>query len=196
MTELQQKKTLGIAVASLVLGCLVLIPLLGLLFSIAALVLGIVALVKISKNKDTLKGSGLAIAGIVLGGIGIIMLPIIAILAAIAIPSFLNARTNAYDSAAQATVRTISTALESYAADNNGKYPVSEDELVKASPPYLTQSYNASVISGHKFSLSVTPDSYEVTAIPVDCYRTGKQIIKAKTKGEISEEACTYQRGR
>lgn len=76
MSEGQQKKTLGMAIASLVFGCFLLIPLLGLVFSIPAIILGIIALVKIGHNKETLKGSGLAIAGIILGAIGIIIIPI------------------------------------------------------------------------------------------------------------------------
>jgi len=60
MTEVA-KKTLGLAVFSLVLGCLFIIPLLGMIFGIAAITLGVIALSKISKDKETLKGNGFAI---------------------------------------------------------------------------------------------------------------------------------------
>ena len=72
MTKAQKKKTLGLAITSLVFGCLFFIPFLGFLFSLAAIVLGIVALVSMSKSKKTIKGQGLAITGIVLGSIGVI----------------------------------------------------------------------------------------------------------------------------
>ena len=82
MTE-QQRKTLGLAIASLVVGCFFWIPLLGLLFGLAALIMGIIALVQINKNKIQLKGEGMAIAGIVMGALSVLMIPFVALLAAI-----------------------------------------------------------------------------------------------------------------
>jgi prepilin-type N-terminal cleavage/methylation domain-containing protein len=52
----------------------------------------------------------------------LIVVAIIAILAAIAVPNFLEAQTRAKVSRAQSDMRTIATALESYAVDNNS-YP-------------------------------------------------------------------------
>ncbi len=52
----------------------------------------------------------------------LIVVAIIAILAAIAIPNFLQAQTRAKVSRCQADMRSIATALESYYVDNN-KYP-------------------------------------------------------------------------
>jgi hypothetical protein len=85
----------GLAVASLVMGCLVLIPILGLVFSLLAIIFGVVALTKISNNAAALKGKGLAISGIILGGFGIVVIPIISIMLAIAIPNFLRAKERA-----------------------------------------------------------------------------------------------------
>jgi prepilin-type N-terminal cleavage/methylation domain-containing protein len=53
----------------------------------------------------------------------LIVVAIIAILAAIAVPNFLEAQTRAKASRAKSDLRTIITGLESYAVDNN-KYPV------------------------------------------------------------------------
>ncbi|HDN86584.1 MAG TPA: type II secretion system protein, partial [Candidatus Omnitrophica bacterium] len=58
-----------------------------------------------------------------------IVVAIIALLAAIAIPNLLRARITANESAAQANLRTISTALENYAAANNGSYATDESDL-------------------------------------------------------------------
>jgi prepilin-type N-terminal cleavage/methylation domain-containing protein len=60
----------------------------------------------------------------------LIVVAIIAILAAIAVPNFLEAQTRAKVSRAKADMRTITTALESYAVDYN-KYPFNF-------PPYNT----------------------------------------------------------
>jgi len=57
----------------------------------------------------------------------LVVILIIGILAAIAIPAFLNQRNKAYDSAAKSNLRTAATAEETYATDNNGGYPASTD---------------------------------------------------------------------
>jgi type II secretion system protein G len=67
----------------------------------------------------------------------LIVVAIIGILAAIAIPNFLQAQTRAKVARAKADMRSLVTALESYAVDNN-KYPPEDAQssitLPKASP--------------------------------------------------------------
>ncbi|MBX7245958.1 MAG: prepilin-type N-terminal cleavage/methylation domain-containing protein [Candidatus Sumerlaeaceae bacterium] len=53
----------------------------------------------------------------------LIVVAIIAILAAIAVPNFLLAQVRAKVSRAQADQRSLATALEAYAVDHNNKYP-------------------------------------------------------------------------
>ena len=137
MSEIQ-KKTLGIAIASLVFGCFILIPILGLLFSLAAIILGIIALVKISKNKDSLKGNGLAIAGVILGGIGIVIVPVmVGILMAIAIPNFMRATVKVNASSAIADLNKIALASKKYYKDKN-YYPVELKDLVYPESAYIS----------------------------------------------------------
>src|SRR3954447_20429913 len=52
----------------------------------------------------------------------LVVILIIGILAAIAIPAFLNQRAKAYDAAAKSNLKTAQTAEESYATDQNGTY--------------------------------------------------------------------------
>ncbi len=52
----------------------------------------------------------------------LVVILIIGILAAIAIPAFLNQRNKAYDSAAKSNLRAAATAEETYATDNNSHY--------------------------------------------------------------------------
>lgn len=131
MSEEQKKKTLGIAVGSMVCGLFFLIPFLGFLLSLIALVLGIIALIQISKNKDTSKGNGFAVTGIVLGAIGILIIPIIAILAAIAIPRFISLKLAAQQAQCEGAAASIDTALSSYSSataaknDSESRFPQS-----------------------------------------------------------------------
>ncbi|HWF34174.1 MAG TPA: prepilin-type N-terminal cleavage/methylation domain-containing protein [Solirubrobacteraceae bacterium] len=52
----------------------------------------------------------------------LVVILIIGILAAIAIPAFLNQRNKAYDAAAKSNIKTAQTAEETAATDNNGTY--------------------------------------------------------------------------
>ena len=52
----------------------------------------------------------------------LVVILIIGILAAIAIPSFLNQKGKAYDAAAKEMARTAQTTAETYATDHNGEY--------------------------------------------------------------------------
>jgi len=187
MTEVQ-KKTLGLAIASLVFGCLFIVPLLGIIFGLTAVILGIIALVKISNNRDSLKGKGLAIAGISLGALGIIMVPIFAMLAAIAIPNLLRAKVSANEASAEASVMTLSTAAEAYAAAN-GRYPDDEYDLVYAEPPYLSSSYNNKTIVGYTYSVGFYSDGYEIIAEPERCGTTGFKVFTNRN-GETLASNC------
>lgn len=190
MSEIQQKKTSGFAIASLVLGCFFLIPLLGMLTSLLAVIFGIVALVFISKNKDTQKGSGLAISGLILGIIGILIIPVIALLAAIAIPNFLRVKANAQEAAAKTTVQTISSAIQAYATANDGRYPSKIDDLIFADPPYLSDMYRNKIQSGYFYSINFSENGYSIKAEPQKCYVTGTKIF-IDNNGEQSEENCS-----
>jgi type IV pilus assembly protein PilA len=64
----------------------------------------------------------------------LVVILIIGILAAIAIPAFLNQRGKAYDSAAKSLVKTAQTAEETYATDNNGSYTSNMSDLTAIEP--------------------------------------------------------------
>src|ERR1700682_6476664 len=104
------EKTSGMAIASLIFGILFLFfPL-----SILAVVFGHVSLSQIKKSAGRLGGRGLAITGLVLGYLGIAMIPLILIIAAIAIPNLLRARMAANESSAAHAIREIDTAQVTY----------------------------------------------------------------------------------
>lgn len=117
----------------------------------------------------------------------IILIPILALLAAIAIPNLLRARLVANESATEMRIRNISTAIENYVAANNGKYPLSEYEL---QPSYLTDSYDNKTLQGYKYALNLNPNGYEIYATPTQCYSTGSKNFKVTTGGIISKKDC------
>jgi prepilin-type N-terminal cleavage/methylation domain-containing protein len=79
----------------------------------------------------------------------LIVVAIIAILAAIAVPNFLEAQTRSKVSRVHSDLRTLATGIESYAVDNNNKYPFDWDsrgypwkltDALSTPVAYLTQS--------------------------------------------------------
>jgi type IV pilus assembly protein PilA len=104
--------TSGKAVTSLILGLLSF----SFLTAIPAVVLGHLALSEIKKSAGQIGGHGIAIAGLVLGYLGVAMLPFILIIAAIAIPNLLRARMAANEASAVSSIRTLTTAEISYAS--------------------------------------------------------------------------------
>ena len=75
----------------------------------------------------------------------LVVMLILGLLAAIAIPAFFNQRDKAKDADAKAHVRTAQTALETYATDNDGKYTGATPTQLKVIEPTLNDSTNLAV---------------------------------------------------
>jgi type II secretory pathway pseudopilin PulG len=105
-------QTDGKAVWSLVLGIISLLC--GILPGIVAIILGHMSRSSIRQGMGRLKGDGMATAGLVMGYISIAAIPLVLIVASVAIPRLLKAKISANDSAAAATVRALDTAQRTY----------------------------------------------------------------------------------
>ena len=119
-----------------------------------------------------------------------IVVAIIALLAAIAIPNLLRAKMTSNDALAKATLRAISTAAESYGTANNGNYPPNALALVApaANPPYLNQDYctGSPSIAGYTYNCTFTTGGYTVVATPVTVGTTGTQAETINTGGVLT----------
>jgi type II secretory pathway pseudopilin PulG len=107
----QPAQTDGGAIASMVLGIASVVLCLSFVAGIPAIILGHISLSRIKKSMGRLKGEGMALTGLILGYIS---LPFILIIAAIAIPNLLRARTTANEAAAASTVRMLNTSQITY----------------------------------------------------------------------------------
>jgi general secretion pathway protein G len=92
----------------------------------------------------------------------LIVVAIIGILAAIAVPNFLNAQIRAKVARAQADIRSIITAIESYQISNNS-YPPDGDDLPNFSPMDFDTAARLRVLT--------TPVSF-MSTLPVDPFHT------------------------
>lgn len=116
----------GLAVASLVCGIVGILGLcvwgLGAIVGLVALGLGIGAMVQIRRQPQRMGGKGMAIAGIVLGSLSVIIVPIIIFFFVIPVFSKLHAHANL--AICEAQLHGLQVALDDYAAhDANGMYP-------------------------------------------------------------------------
>ena len=115
-----------------------------------------------------------------------IVVAIIALLAAIAIPNLLRAKISANDALAKSTLRSLSTASETFATANTGNYPTDIDSLTGATPPYLNKAYCASVNSGFSFTCAFSAGSYTYVATPVTVGTSGTTTFTITTGGVLT----------
>jgi type IV pilus assembly protein PilA len=117
----------------------------------------------------------------------LVVILIIGILAAVAIPTFLNQRGKAYDSNAQSQVKTAQIAEETYATDNNGNYTTSAAAL-QAIEPSLTDTSSATL------TVNATPsgDEYQVVSTAA---HTGDAFTISETNAGTEVNHCTAGTG-
>ena len=121
-----------------------------------------------------------------------IVVAIISLLAAIAIPNLLRARHNANEAAAIAASRTISTACESFrSAQTPPTYPANLAALSGAVPPYIdgglggaTAAANAKQGYFYTYAL-VNANQYTCTASPAVAGTTGTRVFFVDESGVI-----------
>ena len=103
-----------------------------------------------------------------------IVVAIIGLLAAIAIPNLLRARLNANESAVKSNLRTFSSSNESFrSAQNPPVYAATVAALTGANPPYLDTSWNNAGAApgkhGYTFAYAVAGDgtTYSMSGTPL-----------------------------
>jgi type II secretory pathway pseudopilin PulG len=189
------QKTSGMAIGSLVLGIFLFFPL-----SIPAIVLGHIALSQIKKSAGRIGGRGLAIAGLVLGYLGIALIPFVLIIAAIAIPNLLRARNAANEASAAASIRNINRAQVTYqsqfptigyapdlASLGGGSPCTSSPATACLIDERLAVSTEPPGKNGYVFAMSRSADGsqYLVTAVPATPRQTGLRTFCSTEDGEI-----------
>jgi type II secretory pathway pseudopilin PulG len=112
------KRTSKLAIAALVCSLLVCLPGLNMLLGVG---LGIAALVVIGKSGGRLGGNGLAVGAFIVSGVTV---PIIGIMAAIAIPNFIRYQERAKMSEAKANLHGLATAEIMYYTDHSAFAPM------------------------------------------------------------------------
>lgn len=97
----------------------------------------------------------------------LVVVGIIALLAAIAIPNLMRAKVSANESSAKATLKQVANSLENFAAINS-IYPLDTTQLLGASPPYLNTDFFVGIHAGYSFTAVLANYSYTITASPLN----------------------------
>lgn len=117
-----QGKLSALAVASLVLGALGLFTL-G-LTAFLGLLLGILALVRISGSRGALRGKGLALGGTIVSGIFVLMLPV---LAAMLLPALAQAKARAQSINCMNNLKQLALGGVMYSEEHQGRLPLGDN---------------------------------------------------------------------
>ena len=112
----------------------------------------------------------------------LVVILIIGILAAVAIPTFLNQRGKAYDSNAQSQVKTAQLAEETYATDNNGNYTSTLSDLTAIEPSLADTS--SAVLS---VAAAPTGDEYQVVST---ANHTGDKFTITESNSGTESNTC------
>jgi type IV pilus assembly protein PilA len=115
-----------------------------------------------------------------------IVVAIIALLAAIAIPNLLRAKMSSNDAVAKATLKAISTATETYNTANMGNYPLDIASLTAAHPPYLNSPYCNQTVSGFAYNCTFNIGDYTIVATPTTIGKSGTTTMTITTGGALS----------
>lgn len=193
-------ETSGKAISSLITGIV------GLLLfpaAIAAIILGHLSQSDIRKSNGRLQGAGMALAGLILGYAVIALIPVILIVAAIAIPNLLRARIAANEALAVHSVREIHAAEVTYYLANPGTgYTCSLSDLARneqAASMTKARLIDGRLASGTKSGYQFVVQScqrpekgegkYQVVAYPVSRNQTGVRAFCSDETGVIKFDA-------
>jgi hypothetical protein len=150
-------KTSTMAVWSMVLGILSL-TCLSILGAIPAIILGRNASKQINNSMGSLKGAGMAKAGLIMGCISLAFTMVFGLLAVIAIPNFVKARTTAQKNACINNLRNIDGAIQQWALAE--KKSVDAEVTLSDIQPYVAGGELVCPSGGFSFRTS-----YSVTKV-------------------------------
>jgi type IV pilus assembly protein PilA len=120
----------------------------------------------------------------------LVVILIIGILAAIAIPSFLNQTSKAKDASAKELARSAQTAAETYATDHSGSYQGMDATALHTIEPTIPTAANATNPAAYLSGVTVTGtnfDGYTVTTTSVN----GNTFTITRNNDGTVQHSCT-----
>lgn len=166
-------KAPGLSIASLVCGIIsVLGGVIILIPTILAIVFGHVSLSQINRNNGR-AGRGLSIAGLVLGYVSLVGIPVMGLMAAMAIPAFQKVRIAAQEKAMLNNARMLSSAADQYYLES-GKTVAAYADIV-GPDKYVKTVF---VVMGEKY-----PQTFQQEQ-PIDIVKPDGTVLRYDAKTE------------
>jgi len=178
--------TSGKALASMILGiCSVFF---SILTGLPAIILGHLAQTEIRKSGGRLQGEGMALAGLILGYLSATFIPIVLIIAAIAIPNLLRSKIVANEAIAVGSLRTIVSADITYSERYGHGFAASLRVLGPPADGIASEngvgSLDAALAVGRKYGYSFSYEaSSSQTGGVLDTFRVNADPITPDTTG-------------
>lgn len=121
-----------------------------------------------------------------------ITIAVFALILRLAIEQIVKLNIQQNETNAFATLKLISVAIENYAKDHQGTYPLHLSSLLQSKPAYLDRDYAVnSLVKGYSYTCSrLEAASYSCSAAPVKCKLSGKKIFTISTGGILASEEC------
>lgn len=121
-----------------------------------------------------------------------IVIAMVALFLRIAIEKIIKINISQNESNSSVTLKLISTAIENYAKDNQGRFPSKFSTLSQTQPPYLEKDYIAlSPVKGYNYSCPRLEESgYTCYAAPTTCKLTGNTTYSVTTGALFVSEEC------
>lgn len=160
-------KAPGLSIASMICGIIsVLGGVMILIPTILAIVFGHVSLSQINRNKGR-AGRGMSIAGLVMGYVSLVGIPVVGLLAAMAIPAFQKVRIASQEKAMLNNARMLSAAADQYYLEsdkNTAKYTdlVGPDKMVRAMINIMGEKYPETFAKNQPIKI-IKPDGTVIT---------------------------------
>ena len=127
----------------------------------------------------------------------LVVILIIGILAAIAIPSFLNQRSKGNDAEAKSSAVTSAEAMETCATDNNGSYASCSEASLLAIEPTLNDVSSRLVVSStaNSYSIVVTSNRDSNAATFTLSRASGGTTARSCATGSADKGGCSATSG-
>ena len=127
----------------------------------------------------------------------LVVILIIGILAAIAIPSFLNQRSKGNDAEAKSSAVTSAEAMETCATDNNGSYASCSEASLLAIEPTLNDVSSRLVVSStaNSYSVIVTSNRDSNAATFTLSRASGGTTTRSCATGSADQGGCSATSG-
>lgn len=177
----------GLAIASLVCGiCVFVVFPLFFLLAPAAVILGHVAHSKIKRGAGQIGGAGFAVAGLIMGYVGLVGgIPIAGLVAAIAIPAYQHVQHRAVEEAVRANLAQIWYAA-TQEMEQTGAETIAYDQIV--GPEKALQEENLKPVSGEDYHGLVVNRSDQSLSVTLGDGRTVEYYAEVPVEAPVIEE--------